>query len=65
MGKILLGAIVGVFLGAFAVEILKKKSPATLKVIEDQATKLASSIAAAFHEGEEDTDGIIGGEKPA
>jgi hypothetical protein len=44
MTKILLGTIVGVFLGAFAVEMLKRKSPALLKSIEDKAAALADSV---------------------
>jgi uncharacterized membrane-anchored protein YhcB (DUF1043 family) len=59
MTKILIGTVVGIFLGAFAVEILKKKSPKTFRAIEDQATKLATSVADAFREGEAEVDSII------
>jgi hypothetical protein len=64
MGKILLGTVVGIFIGAFAVEVLKKKSPGTLKAIEEEATRLANAVADAFHEGEAEIDHIINGDIP-
>jgi len=59
MTKILIGAAVGIFLGAFAVEILRKKSPKTYQAIADQATSLASSVAEALRDGEARFEGII------
>ena len=50
MTKLLIGAVVGVFLGAFAFEVLKRKNPAFLKAIEDQARALASSLTDAVGE---------------
>jgi hypothetical protein len=48
MTKILLGTIVGVFLGAFAVEILKRKHPELLKSIEVRAAAFADSVDKAL-----------------
>jgi hypothetical protein len=56
--------VVGIFLGAFAVEVLRKKSPQTLKAIEAEATKLAATVSQAFAEGEEEIDHIIHGDIP-
>ena len=64
MTKILLGTIVGVFLGAFAVEILKRKSPALLKSIEDKAAALAESVDKALG-GDESNDAAPRGSEPA
>jgi len=41
MEKILIGAVAGIFIGAFAMEILSRKSPQTVKNIEDKAAKVA------------------------
>ena len=42
MIKIVVGMLCGVFVGAFAVELLKKKSPQLLERIEREAADLAS-----------------------
>jgi len=64
MTKILLGAMVGVFLGAFAVEILKRKNPELLKSIESRAAALADSVDKAL--GGDESDGFVPrGSKPA
>ena len=64
MTKILLGTIVGVFLGAFAVEILKRKNPELLKSIESRAAALADSMDKAL--GGDESDGVVPrGGKPA
>jgi hypothetical protein len=64
MTKILLGAMVGVFLGAFAVEILKRKNPELLKNIESRAAALADSVDKAL--GGDESDGFVPrGSKPA
>ena len=65
MTKVLIGTIVGIFLGAFAVEILKKKSPKTYKAITDQATQFAASVAEVLHEGEAQLESIINDDPPA
>lgn len=64
MTKILLGTIVGVFLGAFAVEILKRKHPELLKSIEGRAAALADSVDRALS-GDESNDVAPGASKPA
>ena len=64
MTKVFIGAVVGIFLGAFAVEILKKKSPKTYKAITDQATQFAASVAEVFHEGESQLESIISDDPP-
>jgi hypothetical protein len=48
MIKIAIGAICGVFLGAFAVELLKKKNPKFLQRIEKEAADLAASVRDAI-----------------
>ena len=48
MIKIVIGAMCGVFIGAFAVEILKKKNPKFLQRIEKEAADLASSVREAL-----------------
>lgn len=61
MEKILIGAVAGVFLGAFAVELLNRKSPQTIKKLEDraarvadQATEVAGRLTAGLKEGYSD-----------
>jgi hypothetical protein len=44
MGKILLGAIIGVFIGAFVAEIMRRKRPRTIKKIEAKAAELVDSM---------------------
>lgn len=51
MEKVIIGAVVGIFVGAFTVEILNRKSPNTVKNIEDKASKFAAAIAKAFDDG--------------
>lgn len=51
MGKILVGAMIGIFVGAFAVEILNRKSPKTLQAIGNGASKVVNSVAHAFQDG--------------
>jgi hypothetical protein len=51
MGKIFLGAAIGIFVGAFAVEILNRKSPKTLEAIGNGASKVVDSVARAFKDG--------------
>jgi uncharacterized membrane-anchored protein YhcB (DUF1043 family) len=50
MTKVLIGAVVGIFIGAFAFEILKKKNPKFLKAIEEQANSLATTLTKAVGE---------------
>jgi hypothetical protein len=51
MTKILVGAAIGVFVGAFTVEILNRKSPTLLRGVEDGAAKLLASVGDAFKAG--------------
>lgn len=51
MGNTLIGFVVGVFLGAFAVEIVRRKSPKAVMKLEARATKAAESVCRAFREG--------------
>ena len=44
MFKILLGAMVGVFVGAFAVEIVRRKRPEAVKMLENKAAALVDSV---------------------
>ena len=44
MTKILLGTIVGVFVGAFAAEIMRRKRPQTIKKVENKAAELVDSV---------------------
>jgi hypothetical protein len=48
MIKIAIGALCGVFIGAFAVELLKKKNPKFLQRIEKEAADLAASVRDAI-----------------
>lgn len=50
MIKIAIGAIFGVFVGAFAVELIKKKNPKFLQRIEKEAADLAASVRDAIGE---------------
>ncbi len=51
MWKILGGVIIGVFVGALALEILNRKHPGFIKDIEDKAEKTAQAFLEAFKEG--------------
>ena len=51
MGNTIIGVIVGVFLGAFAVEIFRRKRPKSVKQLESRAAKAAGAVCQAFREG--------------
>ena len=51
MWKILGGVIIGVFVGALALEILNRKHPGFVREIEDKAEKTAQAFLEAFREG--------------
>jgi hypothetical protein len=51
MLKILGGVVIGVFVGAFALEILNRKHPGFIRHIEDKAEKTAQAFLDAFKEG--------------
>ncbi len=44
MGKIFLGSIIGVFIGAFVAEIMRRKRPKTIKKIETKAAEFVDSV---------------------
>jgi NhaP-type Na+/H+ or K+/H+ antiporter len=51
MWKILGGVFIGVFLGALAVEVLKRTRPELLEDIEESARTAATAIAGSFRRG--------------
>ncbi len=51
MGKTLIVAVTGIFIGAFAMEILNRTKPGLTKGIEEKAKKVADTFAKAFREG--------------
>ena len=51
MGKTVIVAITGIFVGAFALEILNRTKPGLTKGIEDKAKKVADTFAKGFREG--------------
>lgn len=53
MGKIFFGAIVGIFVGALAVEILNRKKPELTQEIEKTAKATVDAFVSAFKEGSE------------
>lgn len=55
MEKILIGAGIGIFIGAFAMEILHRTYPEAFKNIETGVGTLATSLSTAFMEGYKDS----------
>ncbi len=51
MGNTLIGVIVGVFLGAFAVEVFRRKRPSAVRQLEARAARAADAVCTAFREG--------------
>ena len=51
MGNTLIGVVIGVFLGAFAVEVFRRKRPRSVKQLEARAARAAEAVCAAFREG--------------
>ncbi|MFC1596764.1 hypothetical protein ACFL5Q_02350 [Planctomycetota bacterium] len=51
MGKTVIAAITGIFVGAFAMEVLNRTKPGLTKGIEDKAKKVADTFAKGFREG--------------
>lgn len=58
MEKIITGIILGIFVGALAVEIMNRKKPELTRSIEKKAKSTVDAIVAAFKEGLE----VKGGE---
>lgn len=54
MEKILSGVVVGIFVGALAVEILHRTEPELVSKIGHKAKKSAGALISAFKEGFED-----------
>jgi hypothetical protein len=53
MWKILGGVFVGVFIGALAVEVIRRTRPELLERIEESATAAATAVTGAFQRGYE------------
>ncbi len=51
MGKTVIVAITGIFLGAFAMEVLNRTKPGLTKGIEEKAKKVADTFTKGFREG--------------
>jgi len=51
MGKLLVGAVVGVFVGAMVFEIIHRKHPHLLEDVEGKASRTARRALDAFGEG--------------
>lgn len=51
MGKTLIVAIAGIFVGSLAMEVLNRTSPGLTKGIEDKAKKVADTFTKGFREG--------------
>ncbi|MFC1596769.1 hypothetical protein ACFL5Q_02375 [Planctomycetota bacterium] len=51
MGKTVIAAVTGIFVGAFAMEVLNRTKPRLTKGIEDKAKKVADTFAKGFKEG--------------
>lgn len=51
MWKIIGGVVLGVFIGAMAVEIINRAKPDLLRDIEDKAEKAVQAFREAFREG--------------
>jgi len=60
--KLLVGAAAGIFVGAFAVELLNKLEPGTFSSIGSGFSKFASSLTNAFKSGYQ---GVAGAEPAA
>ena len=51
MGNILIGAAIGIFVGAFAAEIIHRKNPNALRSLGDGFSKVSNAVANAFKDG--------------
>ncbi len=51
MGKTVIVAITGIFVGALAMEVLNRTKPGLTKRIEDKAKKVADTFTNGFREG--------------
>ncbi|GAB4282129.1 MAG: hypothetical protein Kow0092_37220 [Deferrisomatales bacterium] len=51
MKELIGGALVGVFVGAFAVEVLHRVKPDLAEKIEEKAAAAAEKLVSAFQEG--------------
>ncbi|MDH5674862.1 MAG: hypothetical protein OEZ06_22220 [Myxococcales bacterium] len=49
--KLMLGVIAGVFVGAFALEVMSRKQPALLAKVGERARLAAGEFTRAFMEG--------------
>jgi hypothetical protein len=51
MTKVMLSVIVGVFFGAFALEVLERKKPGLMQVVGSRVKVAADDFSRAFMEG--------------
>jgi hypothetical protein len=56
MGKTIVLAFSGIFIGALAMEILNRTKPGLTKAIEEKAKQVADTFAKGFKEGWGDKD---------
>ena len=64
MEKILIGVVIGIFVGALTVEILNRKKPELTREIEKKAKDAVDAFAAAFKEGFKVENGETGSMRP-
>jgi hypothetical protein len=67
MGKAIMLAFGGIFIGALAMEILNRTKPGLTKAIEDKARQVANTFASGFREGwgEKDAESELPNAEPA
>jgi gas vesicle protein len=51
MGNILIGAAIGIFVGAFAAELIHRKNPNALRGLGGGFSKVGNAVAKAFKDG--------------
>ncbi len=51
MLKVLGGVVVGVFIGAIAVEVINRRMPGFIRHIEDKAEETANALFSSFKQG--------------
>lgn len=51
MSKCMLSVIAGVFVGAFALELLNRRKPGLLAAVRDRASRAATDFRRAFTDG--------------
>ncbi len=64
MGKTLIAAVSGIFIGALALEILNRAKPGLTKGLEEKAAKVANTFVSGFKEGWGGKDAAEPSEQP-